>query len=281
MTKVLHILNGDSIVQTLKDSGLQGEIVVWREMLCEGEVCSEVGSDEFWKLRYQYFQQEMGIPKLEYFDKIIKEIIKLDDLSNYNEVVLWFEYDLFCQVNLMALCSYLLHSYRKDINYYLICTGKEKEKTAWQPLSYFKTVGFVELYENKLKLTRNNLIFAQKSWEVIARNNKEELSNFNFNGCPKFRYLSLAMKQQLKRFPGKNGLNQIEQKILEIINLDSLNKQEIIESLLNWQQEETVYGFTDLQYKNYLQKLHIYYKIEDATYQLNSHGKSKFLANEN
>ena len=94
MAKVLHILNGDSTASILKQTSIEGDIVVWREMLCEGPLCKEVGSDEFWMQRYDYFKDELGVSKLEYFDKTIREIVQLEEVSDYNEVVLWFEYDL-------------------------------------------------------------------------------------------------------------------------------------------------------------------------------------------
>ena len=117
MSKTLHILNGDSTVEIFDKTTILGDIVVWREMLCEGVIQNEIGSDAFWKSRYDFFESEFNVNKLEYFDKTIKELIKLEELSNYKEVVLWFEYDLFCQINLIAACSYLLKSFRKDIYY--------------------------------------------------------------------------------------------------------------------------------------------------------------------
>ncbi len=114
MANTLHIVNGDSTAKLLSKSSINGDIVVWREMLCEGPVINDVGTDNFWKIRYDFYENELGIKKLDYFDNSIKEIIKLEDLEGYKEVVLWFEYDLFCQVNLMALCFYLINLYNID-----------------------------------------------------------------------------------------------------------------------------------------------------------------------
>jgi len=49
MNNIIHVLNGDSTVQILAKSGIQGDVIVWRELLCEGPVNFTVGSDEFWK----------------------------------------------------------------------------------------------------------------------------------------------------------------------------------------------------------------------------------------
>ncbi|WP_456438179.1 DUF1835 domain-containing protein, partial [Psychroserpens sp.] len=236
MTTTLHILNGDSTAQFFSKATIQGDVIIWREMLCEGSLYRDVGSDEFWKKRYAFFEEEIGVTRLEYYDKTIKELIKIEEVSNYNEVVLWFEYDLFCQINLMALCVYLLKHFRKDINYYLVCTGDEKGKPHLQTLSNYSPREYQTLFKNRIKLTRNNLLFAEQSWQLYVENNMKVLKEFDFNQCSKFRYLQQAIDQHLQRFPSQNGLNQIENKILEIINSGVSDKNSIVKELLRWQQ---------------------------------------------
>ena len=273
MNSVVHVLNGDSTVPIFAKSRIPGDVIVWRELLSDGPVKNTIGSDEFWKERYAFFERELGISKLEYFDKTIKEIIKLSDLSKSCELVLWFEYDLFCQVNLLALCSYLLQYYRKDLTYYLVCTGKIKDQEQLQYLSDFSPDAYTTLYKNKVKLTKHNLFFAEQCWNIYAENKHEKLRSFDFNQCHKFNYLQLAMDQQLQRFPKENGLNQIENKIMEIIKVSAMTSSEIVRELLIWQQEHTVYGFGDSQYFMYLKKLNEYYEIRDSKYYLNELAK--------
>ena len=81
------------------------------------------------------------------------------------------------------------------------------------------------------------------------------------------------MNQQLKRFSDNRGLNEIDYKILKTINTSKLSEKEIIKELLLWQQEETVYGFGDLQYYTRLNKLDGFYEIKEEKHYLNSKGK--------
>jgi hypothetical protein len=274
MSKKVHILNGDSTVAALEESGILGDIIVWREMLCEGPLSKNIGLDDFWNLRYTFFEDELKVSKLDYFDKTIKELIKIEDLSNYKEVVLWFEFDLFCQVNLVALCAYLLKHYRKDTAYYLICVGKEKNKENLLKLSDYSAKEYQSLYEKRVKLTRHDLLYAKECWEKYVSSNVYELREFNFNKNSKFNYLQLAINQHLKRYTNNTDLNQIDYKLIETINSKTLTEKEIVRELLIWQKEETVYGFGDLQYFKYLEKLHPFYNINNDYYYLNEKGKS-------
>lgn len=277
MNKTLHILNGDSTADIFSKSSIQGDVIICREMLCEGSLHKDVGSDEFWKKRYAFFEEEIGVTRLEYYDKTIKELIKIEEASNNNELVLWFEYDLFCQVNLMALSVYLLKHFRKDINYYLVCTGHEKGQQYLQTLSDYSSDEYQKLYKNKIKLTRNNLLFAEQCWYVYVDNNLEELKAFDFNKQDKFKYFQKAINQHLQRFPSQNGLNQIENKILEIINSGVSDRKMIVRELLLWQRKETVYGFGDLQYFLYLKNLSDYYTVKNELMTLNEKGLKLIL----
>ena len=273
MSKIVHILNGDSTRYGIEKGGIRGDLIVWREMLSDGTLEVDVGSDSFWTARYHFFKEEYGIDRLEYYDKTIKELIKIEDLSDCNEVILWFEFDLFCQVNLMAACAYLLKHYRKSITYYLICTGYEKRKDGLQSLSDYAPEQYPQLVDKKIKLSRLDLMFAKECWEKYVTNDSDELKGFNFAKNRKFKYLQLAINQHLKRFTGTNALNEIDSKILETIQSKSLTKKEIIRTLLIWQKQHTVYGFGDLQLLTYLEKLQKYYAIKDDMYVLNREGK--------
>ncbi len=254
MDKTLHILNGDSTAAIFANSGLSGEILVWREMLCEGPLHKNVGSDAFWIKRYGFFEDSLKVDRLSYFDSSIKEILKIEDNDLYNEVVLWFEYDLFCQVNLLAACSFLLKNYRKDIRYYLVCTGKEKGKEELQSLSDYPAENYKDLYKNRIKLTRNDLLFAQQCWELYVENDQKTLKEFDFNQNKKFRYLQAAIDQHLMRFPDKDGLDEIDRKIIELTK-EGIDEEILVKELLIWQKRESVYGFGDLQYVHKIKKL--------------------------
>ena len=83
--------------------------MVWNEALVSGPLNPQIGTKEFWDIRRQYFDHQLpanlSIPPTSYQKLVLTEIQKLEKLDHYHHLVLWFEHDLFCQINLMGLLS--------------------------------------------------------------------------------------------------------------------------------------------------------------------------------
>ena len=94
---IIHVLPGDAQVEDFTKVGLEGEIVVCREALVQGEVRAE-SLDEFWDVRERVHAENQSDAR--YRETVVSEFEKLLNLTGGTEVDLWFEYELFCQVNL-------------------------------------------------------------------------------------------------------------------------------------------------------------------------------------
>ena len=123
MKSLLHITNGDSFTEKLKSLPLKGDIITWREMLCEGKTLSTVGSESFWKTRFDFLHKNYKVSKSWFVEKTLKEYRSLCNHRQQDRIVLWFEYDLFCQINMLAVLSWLkTHIRHAEIS--LVCSGK-------------------------------------------------------------------------------------------------------------------------------------------------------------
>ena len=66
----------------------------------------------------------------------------------------------------------------------------------------------------------------------------------------------------------------IQNNSLEIIDSSPFTVKEIVQKILIWQHQETIYGFGDMQYFLYLKKLHSFIEISEEKYFLNETGKA-------
>lgn len=250
MKSLLHITNGDSFTEKLQTLPLKGDIITWREMLCEGKTLSTVGSESFWKTRFEFLNKNYKVSKSWFVEKTLKEYRSLCNHKQQDQIVLWFEYDLFCQVNMLAVLSWL-KTHRRHAEISLVCSGKEDESDKLYALNELSDEKLVSLYENRTVLSQDDIEYADYVWQLYCSDNPIRLENLTDYKNYKFDYLADAVEAHLQRFPTiKNGLNGVENHILNLaVNEKPKTKKEFLGKILS---NQGMYGFGDSQYERML-----------------------------
>lgn len=253
MSSLLHITNGDSFTEKLKGLGLDGDIITWREMLCEGKTETNVGSESFWKTRFEYLNKHYKVSKAWFIEKTLKEYRSLCNHKQQDRIVLWFEYDLFCQVNLLAVISWLKTN-RKYAEISLVCSGKEDQTEKLYTLTELDNEKLLQLFADRTILTQDDIEYADYVWQLYCSNNPIRLENLADYHNFQFDYLSDAIKAHLKRFPSiRNGLNEVENQVLRLsVDRKPNTRVQLVEMALA---NQGVYGFADTQYDKILNTL--------------------------
>lgn len=250
---ILHITNGDSFTERLGTLPIEGDVITWREMLCEGKTLTHVGSESFWKTRFEFLNKRYKVSKSWFVEKTLKEYRSLCNYKQHNIVVLWFEYDLFCQINMLAVISWL-KTHRRYSDIFLINSGKIKGEEKLFGLNELTDEQLLQHFENKVHLTQDDIEYADYIWQLYCSDNPIRLENLSDYEQFQFNYLGDAIKAHLKRFPTiRNGLNDNENTVLRLARENKLSgKRELIRSLL---QDHNAYGFGDVQYQVIIQSL--------------------------
>lgn len=245
--KTLHITNGDSTTRYLQSLDFKGEFITWREMLCEGRTLHEVGSEDFWKTRFDFLKKSYKVTKKTFIDFTLKEYRLLCQKKHQEQIVLWFEHDLFCQINMIAVISWL-KQYRPGVPVYLVCSGDVKGVSKRLGLAELNKTQLKQHYKNKVLLSQDDIEYADYIWQLYCSDSPLRLETVHsFNPMSPFKYLSEALQAHLKRFPTlSNGLNEIENTILSTAAAQQpKNKHQFVGMLLK---NQGVHGFGDLQY---------------------------------
>ncbi len=253
MNSLLHITNGDSFTERLKPLKLKGDVITWREMLCEGQTLTNVGSENFWKARFEFLHKNYKVSKSWFIEKTLKEYRSLCNHKQQDKIVLWFEYDLFCQINMIAVLSWL-KTHRKYAEISLVCSGKEDESDKMYGLCELSNEQLLDLYENRTILKQDDIEYADYVWQLYCSDNPIRLENLSDFKEYQFDYLSDAVQNHLQRFPSiKNGLNQMENNILQL-TLDKKpgSKKALLGTVL---QNQGGLGFGDTQYERAISRL--------------------------
>lgn len=253
MKSLLHITNGDNFTSKLQTLPLKGDTITWREMLCEGKTLCSVGSESFWKTRFEYLNKNYKISKSWFVEKTLKEYRSLCNHKQQDHIVLWFEYDLFCQINMLAVLSWL-KTHRRHAEISLVCSGREGEGDKLYALTELSEEQLMDLYERRTLLSQDDIEYADYIWQLYCSDNPIRLENQIANNDFQFEYLSEALKTHLRRFPTiKNGLNELENHILEVAKTKKLgSRAELMDALLT---NQGYYGYTDTQYDRIITSL--------------------------
>ncbi|NHF60023.1 DUF1835 domain-containing protein [Flavobacteriaceae bacterium TP-CH-4] len=253
MSSLLHITNGDSFTSRLKTLEIKGDIITWREMLCEGKTLTNVGSETFWKTRFDFLHKNYKVSKSWFIEKTLKEYRSLCNHKQQDEIVLWFEYDLFCQINMLAVISWL-KTHRKYAQISLVCSGDEDDTDTLYALNDLSDEQLLKLYKNKTVLTQDDIEYADYVWQLYCSDNPIRLENLSDFQNYQFDYLSGAIRTHLHRFPTiRNGLNEMENNILRLaVEEKPKNKKMFLGTLLRNQEW---LGFGDSQYERALGRL--------------------------
>lgn len=277
----LHITNGSSLTKYLNDLEFEGEILTWNEMLCEGPTVAGIPTPQFLDVRKKFFKETYNLEFDE--DEFKKEFDKLEDAEiKYAEIILWFEYDLFCHINMIAVIS-LLHQLEINLPLYLVMSGRVEEEQGLKALSELSPEQLFKHYKKRIKLSEEDKDLALSLWRTYSGKD-HNLFVPQIVKKSSFPYLSNCLKAHLQRFPdSKSGLNAIEENILKIIDKEKVkSSNQLIGYALNYQ---GYYGYGDLQLERIIDKLSIFfegvYQNDSRWLQLNRKGHEALLGSHN
>src|SRR5258706_6059520 len=106
MERIVHVCNGDSTADTLSLADLPGDIRVWADALDQGPVLP-VSDAEHYKLRGEFWAALGHGPPSDGAQQLASWDKGVDDATAAEEVILWFEHDLFDQLALVRLLARL------------------------------------------------------------------------------------------------------------------------------------------------------------------------------
>ncbi|QNF33230.1 DUF1835 domain-containing protein [Adhaeribacter swui] len=249
---MLHILNGDATATIFKQTDLPGKnILVWREILSEGPIVDHTLPADFWQTRQHYLTQTYQEDAVTYVLKVTAEVKLLETYPQHEEVVLWFEHDLLCQVNLLYLLHWFAQRDLGNTKISLVCIGEHPDLPTFKGLGELSPVQLAALFPKRQVLLPDDLALGHRGWEAYAALTPEDLIKFlkneDFSHLP---LLPAALQAHITRFPSvQNGLNAIEQILLELAANHQLSPTGLMGKF--WQQT-SLFGIGDAQIVNYL-----------------------------
>jgi len=250
---MLHILNGDSTANLLKESGLQGELLSWREALMAGPTPQNLSLDQWIDVRAKHLAEAYAVA----FDECKRDLSALyaglQTFSRHDEVVLCFEHDLFCQVNLIHVLDWFSRQNLGNTKLSLICIGEFPEKENFRGLGELSPQQLASLFDQRHEVSSAEKFIAAEAWAAYCSPHPKSLVHLLEKHTSALPFLGAALSKHLSRFPSaRNGLGSIENKALELI---ASGVSEFKTLFPKFGAAEPVYGLGDAQFWNDLQRM--------------------------
>jgi hypothetical protein len=250
---MLHIHNGESSANTLQQSTIRGEQFAFREALIAGPTPGGLASEDWRKIRAQHLSDAYGVDSQECERDLLLQEKTLASFPDHEEVVLWFEHDLFCQVNLIYLLDWFAQRSLGKTKLSLICIGEFPGKANFRGLGELTADQLASLVDSRHEVTPAELNLATAAWKAYCSTDPtviEELLGDDTSALP---FLRNALRGHLARFPSvKNGLGRIENCGLELIHS---GLKEFGRLFPKFGDAEPVYGLGDFQFWLALKRL--------------------------
>jgi len=242
---MLHIHNGDSTAGTARAAQIPGEHLAWREALVCGPAPSGLSQDDFIKTRAQHLAQAYDVP-LEKCEAELRAMHEtLAGFSQHDEVVLWFEHDLFCQVQLIYLLNWFAGRDLRHTRLSLVCINEFPGVQPFQGLGQLDEQQLHSLFPARSAITPGQLELAVRSWEAYSSPDARPLLALLRSDTSALPFLHEALTRHLQRFPStRNGLGRIENTALSLVPAGYSKFRSLFPA---FSRRESAYGFGDAQ----------------------------------
>ncbi|MEJ1238031.1 hypothetical protein WBG78_07880 [Chryseolinea sp. T2] len=245
---IYNVLNGDSLAYSFPEAEIEGELIVIREALIDGDLSGDELRD-FWHSRAKYLK----VTDNEYKDKIVDEFNKIINSPDDSVFNLWFEYDLFCQVNMWFVIS-IIKSVPARKKVYVVYSSylNRDSKHFWNGFGPANSDQLKVSYADRIILSDADLQLAQELWAAYKDNKTDALIRLAKNQSVAFPYLREVVKAHVDRFP-KDGTKGRPEKVIEDITVNiSTDFNKVFREF--WSRE-SIYGFGDTQLKSLYDKV--------------------------
>jgi hypothetical protein len=214
---MLHITNGDAAVPTIRSAGVSGDILPWRDVLHEGPVPAPATLDSLRPLRARFLAREGGGSAVDVARELEERDRRLGGMSADEEVTLWFEHDLYDQLQLAQVLDW--------------CATKRKQPPYNAPrltlaqsddyLGLMKPDQARALWAGRRDVTDAQLEAAQRAWGAFSSADPGAIERVLDQVDP-LPFMRAALTRHLEEFPAVvNGLSRTERQTLETLVVGS------------------------------------------------------------
>jgi hypothetical protein len=216
MAAALHVSNGDCT--DLPGTGIAQRVIFWRDVLHEGPVPA-VGPEELRRIRADFLIQA-GADDHGEATAMFAERDRILEANRDGEYVLWFEADLYDQLQIIQILARLADLDVPAQRITLICIGEHPGIARFGGLGELTAQQLRELPATKAcaRLTPAALQLATRAWAAFRAPTPGGLGAIAATRSPELRFLGEAFDRLSREYPAiRDGLSLTERRVLAAV----------------------------------------------------------------
>lgn len=216
----LHVTNGDSVLHTWKKAALLGTHLAWRDILHEGPVPADLPLEELSRVRADYIAARGFGNAIKLHHDFEKRDAIIRRASEFEEIVLWFEHDLYDQLHILQILHVLAEQG--------IGAGQVQLIQSDQYLGMLSADEIMALYPKRRFLTSAMADAAARAWNAFTAGSPEPLAQAAQKTHAGFPFLAAALKRLCEEFPSTGtGVSRSQKHVLEACAQGARRKEDL------------------------------------------------------
>ncbi|MFY9720333.1 MAG: DUF1835 domain-containing protein [Candidatus Cybelea sp.] len=218
----LHVTNGDGALYVLKKAGILGTHLAWQDALNDGPVPAGLSLEETSALRAHYLAARgYGSPI-----KLIHDSQRRDALlrraPDFDEVVLWFEHDLYDQLQLLQTLTAL-----EELD---LDPGRVATVQSDTYLANMTVDEILRLLQRRRTATAAIFKSARRNWERFTSSSPMDLYASAGEEAIGLPFLRAALRRLCEEYPwSRDGLSRSQRQALYAIGQGPARTDELFE----------------------------------------------------
>ncbi len=220
--QILHVTNGDVAADSLAQTGLEGDILPWRDVLHDGPVRPDADRRAFAEERVAFLADRRWGTPAALRATFAERDARLDACTAADAIVLWFEPDLYDQLQLMQVLARLSHRAESERPAISIVPADH----LLGPLSPER---YPPLFAHRRPIREEDCVEGRAAWEAFTASSPETLGrlagaqrrgprSYADDDAVRVPHLSAALRRLLEEYPSEDqGLSRSERQICEAL----------------------------------------------------------------
>ena len=213
----LHVANGTSTTMTIEAARMPGAVSIWADPLHDGPVPGNLTDEVLLDVRARHLAGEDGAQIEETIEglRAWRDVIARHD--TYRELVLWYEHDLFDQLNLIQLLTWIRGAVPPAKTVSLVCIDSFPGRPDFKGLGELTTGELKPLLETRRVVTGDQYALAERAWHAFRQPTPQPLDALRQADTSALPFLGAALTRFLQEYPWtSDGLSRRERRLLEL-----------------------------------------------------------------